>query len=338
MNEHNKEHAPAEDATERADEGAQAVLPDDELAMPGGAPDALRNRLLILAVVVLAAVLTALVLYGVASGAAPETPDDGEQPSVDEPGEGTEQDPPQGGEDGDGGSQGDTATGDGPSQGDADAEPYEYACDVGEYLAAIEYVQDKQDVLLLNKNHAKSVTYVPDALIELDPSQTFYGKEILLDATTASALSAMLLCMRAEGITDTFVTSGYRSYKYQSTLFSNYVQQEMAKDASLSEAEAIAKASTYSARAGQSEHQSGLCVDLITTGMGGLDVSFENTRAFAWLQENAAQFGFILRYPKEKEHITGYIYEPWHYRFVGREMALEMSAQGLTLEEYLGEN
>jgi D-alanyl-D-alanine carboxypeptidase len=71
--------------------------------------------------------------------------------------------------------------------------------------------------------------------------------------------------------------------------------------------------------------------------MGSLDVSFEKTSAFAWLQENAAQFGFILRYPKEKEDITGYTYEPWHYRFVGRAAALEIKAADLTLEEYLGQ-
>jgi D-alanyl-D-alanine carboxypeptidase len=300
-------------------------LSEGALAAPGG----LRNRLLILAVVVLAAILTTLAVYGFASGVAPEPPPDGEDIPSDE----EVIDHPSGElpEDGD-------ATGELPSQEHEPQAPYEYACDVSAYLDAIGYVQAKEDVLLLNKNHAKSVTYVPDTLIELDASQTFYGKKIELDATTAAALSAMLLCMRAEGITDTFVTSGYRSYKFQSTLFSDYVRQEMAKDASLSEAEAIAKASTYSARAGQSEHQSGLCVDLITTSMGSLDQTFENTKAFAWLRENAAQFGFILRYPEGKEHITGYIYEPWHYRFVGREAALEISANGLTLEEYLGEN
>jgi D-alanyl-D-alanine carboxypeptidase len=301
-------------------------LPEGDLAAPGG----LRNRVLILAVVVLAAILTTLVLYGVASGATPESPPDGEDPLPDE--EVTDHPSGELPEDGD------AATEDLPPQEDEPQAPYEYACDVSAYLDAIAFVQAKEDVLLLNKNNAKSVTYVPDALLELDASQTFYGKKIELDATTAAALSDMLLCMRADGITDTFVTSGYRSYKYQSTLFSDYVRQEMAKDASLSEAEAIAKASTYSARAGQSEHQSGLCVDLITTSMGSLNRTFENTKAFAWLRENAAQFGFILRYPEGKEHITGYIYEPWHYRFVGREAALEISANGLTLEEYLGRN
>ena len=320
----------------RTEAGAESgVLTDDELAMPGGAPGALKTRLLILTVVILAAVLTALALYGVASGASPDVPD---APDTPDTGHQDEQPPLSADTDTSEPSHDDKEQDDAPVQDEVPEKPYEYASDIDTYLPAIEYVQDKEDVLLLNKNHSKSATYVPDALVSLDASYTFYGKEIELDATTAMALSAMLLCMRADGITDTFVTSGYRSYKYQSSLFSGYIQEEMQKDPSLSEAQATALVSTYSARAGQSEHQSGLCVDLITTTMGSLNQSFENTRAFAWLQENAAQFGFILRYPKGKEDITGYIYEPWHYRFVGREMALEITAQGLTLEEYLGES
>ena len=94
-------------------------------------------------------------------------------------------------------------------------------------------------------------------------------------------------------------------------------------------------ANFYSAKAGQSEHHTGLCVDLMTEDMKQLDETFANTRAFAWLRENACRFGFILRYPKEKETVTGYCYEPWHYRFVGTEAATEMRERNLTLEEYL---
>ena len=93
---------------------------------------------------------------------------------------------------------------------------------------------------------------------------------------------------------------------------------------------------SYSAYPGTSEHQTGLCVDFITEEMGGdLTVAFEGTQAFAWLSENAHKFGFILRYPKEKESVTGYTYEPWHYRFVGREAATDIHLASLTLEEYL---
>ena len=93
---------------------------------------------------------------------------------------------------------------------------------------------------------------------------------------------------------------------------------------------------TYSAAPGTSEHQTGLCVDFITEDMGGnLTEAFEDTTAFAWLSENAYKFGFILRYPKGKEDITGYTYEPWHYRFVGREAATDIHFSRLTLEQYL---
>jgi D-alanyl-D-alanine carboxypeptidase len=215
-------------------------------------------------------------------------------------------------------------------------EPYDYATDVSAYMGAIEYAPAKGDILLLNKQNPRP-NYAPEQLVSLTATYTLYGKSIDLEPTTAAALQAMLLCMRADGITDTYVTSGYRSYTYQSQLFALYVNQEMSKNPTLSREQATAIAERYSARPGYSEHQSGLCVDLMTTTMGSLDVSFEKTAAFAWLQENAAQFGFILRYPKEKEDITGYTYEPWHYRFVGRAAALEIKAADLTLEEYLGQ-
>ena len=92
---------------------------------------------------------------------------------------------------------------------------------------------------------------------------------------------------------------------------------------------------TYSARPGTSEHQTGLCVDFMTNTMTELDNSFERSRAFEWLTENAYRFGFILRYPKDKEDVTGYNYESWHYRFVGRSAATVIHEKNETLEEYL---
>ena len=267
---------------------------------------------------ILALILTAIVVliaYGAATGAPPDdsetTPPD--VPPVTEPEPEPEPQP----------------------QPEPEPEPYDYAADVSAYMGAIEYAPAKADILLLNKQNPRP-NYAPERMQSLDAAYTLYGKSIDLEVTTAAALQAMLLCMRAEGITDTYVTSGYRSYTYQSQLFALYVNQEMSKNPTLTREQATAIAERYSARPGYSEHQSGLCVDLMTTTMGNLDVSFENTAAFAWLQENAAQFGFILRYPKEKEDVTGYMYEPWHYRFVGRTAALEIKAADLTLEEYLG--
>ena len=104
----------------------------------------------------------------------------------------------------------------------------------------------------------------------------------------------------------------------------------------LSREDAEAVVLSYSAAPGQSEHQSGLCIDFITMSMSGLtNEQFEATAAFRWLRENACRFGFILRYPSDKTKVTGYSYESWHYRFVGREIAMEISQRGITLEEYL---
>ena len=113
----------------------------------------------------------------------------------------------------------------------------------------------------------------------------------------------------------------------------NYLEK---KKNSLDLADAHKVAQSYSAQPGQSEHQTGLCVDFITSEMNGnLTEAFENTEAFAWLAQNAYKFGFILRYPKDKESITGYTYEPWHYRFVGREAATDIYVGNMTLEQYL---
>jgi zinc D-Ala-D-Ala carboxypeptidase len=92
-------------------------------------------------------------------------------------------------------------------------------------------------------------------------------------------------------------------------------------------------ADTYSARAGFSEHQTGLVLDLNT-----VDISFDNTNESNWLRDNSYKYGFIIRYPKGKENITGYTYEPWHIRYVGKNLAKEIYNNGdyLTLEEYFG--
>ena len=225
-----------------------------------------------------------------------------------------------------------------PSEPDEPTKPlptYDYPMDISAYLPAISYHYDS--ILLVNKTHPLGPAFSPGIVNKLPSTLTLYRKDVQLEITAASAVEAMLLCMRADGITNTYVTSGYRSYQYQVMLQNTYVREEKSRNPSLSQAEALAIVRTYSAAPGSSEHQSGLCVDLMTTSMSDLDESFENTAAFTWLQENAAHFGFILRYPKGKEHITGYTYEPWHYRFVGRDAAIEITEAGLTLEEYLNQ-
>ncbi len=210
---------------------------------------------------------------------------------------------------------------------------YSYPIDIDPYLPSI----TAEHLVLANKSNALGKDYDPTDLVELtctvaNPARTY---ELRQDA--ANALYAMLAAMAADGIDDVYVTSAYRSFDYQNTLYEGYVKKHMSEGMSRSEAEA--KASTYSSRPGESEHQTGLCLDFTAKSVGGsLDESFETTPAFAWLSENAWQYGFILRYPKSAEQIamTGYDYEPWHYRFVGRYASSEIYHEGVTLEEYLG--
>ena len=114
--------------------------------------------------------------------------------------------------------------------------------------------------------------------------------------------------------------SGYRSYQRQSVLYQNYVNRDGEE-----------KASTYSAKPGHSEHQTGLAFDI-----GELSNTYGETPAGKWLEENAYLYGFIIRYPKGKENITGYQYEPWHVRYLGTSIAKDVYQRGVTLEEYLG--
>ena len=118
------------------------------------------------------------------------------------------------------------------------------------------------------------------------------------------------------------VTTGYRSYNFQSTLYNNYVK-----------ADGVKNADTYSARPGYSEHQLGYSADLTNDKNVSFN-SFEKTDEFKWLQDNAHKYGFILRYPKNKEYITGYMFESWHYRYVGVDIATYIYENNITYEEY----
>ncbi len=208
---------------------------------------------------------------------------------------------------------------------------YEYSIDVSAYMSSIDPEDASAYLLLANKQNPLGEEYVPANLKTLECNTG--TKKISLCKDAAIALEAMMTEMVSDGITDTFVTSAYRSYNYQVGLFEGYVSDHMANGMSREEAEAAAL--EYSARAGTSEHQTGLCIDFMTNSMSDLDESFEDTAAFRWLSENAYKYGFILRYPSDKVDTTGYKYEPWHYRFVGRTAATEIYNSALCLEEYL---
>lgn len=129
------------------------------------------------------------------------------------------------------------------------------------------------------------------------------------------------------------ICSSYRSYEKQEELFQNKIERLKAQGYSAEEAET--EAGKEVAVPGTSEHQLGLALDIVDAGNQNLDRSQENTGVQQWLMAHSWEYGFILRYPNDKSEITGIIYEPWHYRYVGKDAAKDIYGQGLCLEEYL---
>ena len=117
--------------------------------------------------------------------------------------------------------------------------------------------------------------------------------------------------------------SAYRPYSMQEKLYKNAVSSMGQKQADID-----------TARPGHSEHQTGLTIDVSSTKNGNM-LYFDSSSSFTWMKENAYKYGFILRYPKGKSDITGYKFEPWHYRYVGTELSYKLKDQTITLEEYL---
>lgn len=217
-----------------------------------------------------------------------------------------------------------------PSLTESPEHEYFYSIDIEPYLPSI----TTEHLALVNKQNPLGEDYAPRVV---DLTCATDGETQRLQAHAADALYAMMLEMEKAGIDDVYVTSSYRSYAYQEMLYEKYVDDHIAEGMSREEAEAAA--SQYSARPGESEHQTGLCLDFTTDSIHGqVDEDFEGTAAFTWLSQNAYRFGFILRYPKDKVSVTQYDYEPWHYRFVGREAATEIHFGSLCLEEYLASN
>ncbi|MBQ4612012.1 MAG: D-alanyl-D-alanine carboxypeptidase family protein [Clostridia bacterium] len=153
-----------------------------------------------------------------------------------------------------------------------------------------------------------------------------------VDSRIIDDLNAMLAAGKAHGIG---VQSGYRAYAHQSTLYWRKVNEY--KNRGYDDTAAQEAAGKVVKRPGYSEHNSALAVDLGGSGNFTLTESFENTAAYRWLIENCADYGFILRFPKGKEDITGVIYEAWHFRYVGKDAAKYIMENGLCLEEYLAQ-
>lgn len=175
-----------------------------------------------------------------------------------------------------------------------------------------------KDYILVNKYISMEDNYIPNHLEDLDLSYSRSGMKLVNTAKTA--LEKMITAAKEEGYTIR-VMSSYRSYNYQVNLYNKYVQND-GKEA----------ADTYSARPGYSEHQTGLCIDIDDGIVNYTD--FEQSKSFKWMQENAHKYGFILRYPKDKTKITGYTYESWHYRYVGKKIASYIKKHNITFDEY----
>ena len=154
-----------------------------------------------------------------------------------------------------------------------------------------------------------------------------------LDYRVTPHYDKMVAAAEADGIS-LIPVSGYRSVERQRTNFERKIKLYM--DKGYSKAEATRLASEIVLMPSTSEHNAGLAMDFGTNGNYTLDENFAKTEAFKWLSENAADYGFILRYPEDAQDITMVTYEPWHWRYVGVENAKKIKASGLTLEEYLG--
>jgi D-alanyl-D-alanine carboxypeptidase len=179
-------------------------------------------------------------------------------------------------------------------------------------------------LVLVNKHIRLPSTYEPGDLVSLDGLVPVTGPGMRLRKEAAASLAKTTEKAKGSGI-NLVVLSAYRSYWQQNATFNYWVSK-----AGLQEAE------TFSAHPGFSQHQLGTAVDFADGAAGqNFDQSFDATAKGIWLATNAFKFGFALSYPKGKEAITGYSYEPWHYRYIGVENAAKMIQSGLILEEFL---
>lgn len=156
---------------------------------------------------------------------------------------------------------------------------------------------------------------------------------LLIDRRVREELLAMINAGEAQGL-DFVICSAYRSVEKQRELYDDKVAR--LRNEGMDEAQALEAAVSVVALPGTSEHHTGLAVDIVAYGYQQLDNGILNTPEYKWLKDNCHRFGFILRYPEGKSSLTGVIFEPWHYRYVGKDAAAEIMGQGLCLEEYVG--
>ena len=175
-----------------------------------------------------------------------------------------------------------------------------------------------KELMLVNKFNYLDKTYVPENIVDVSVQYAYDDNEV--PEFVYEKYLEMWNDANEDGLT-LIMSSSYRDYQYQEELYNNYKNQNGTE-----------WADSVAARAGYSEHQTGYALDIVTYNSTMED--FENSDEFKWLNENAYKYGFILRYPKDKEDITGYAYESWHYRYVGVEVASYIHENDITFDEY----
>ena len=172
--------------------------------------------------------------------------------------------------------------------------------------------------ILVNKYYSLPEKYAPDDIVNMSSQYSYPGNSIRKEVY--EAFKEMSEAAKGEKIT-LIVNSSYRDYKTQKEIYDDYADKNGKE-----------YADKFAARPDFSEHQTGLALDIFTPGAGMK--TFEETDASKWLVNNSYKFGFILRYPPDKENITGYAYESWHYRYLGKDLAKKVYESGLTFDEY----
>lgn len=177
----------------------------------------------------------------------------------------------------------------------------------------------KGNTMLVNKYNALSKDYEVEDLKTISKTYS-YGDNKKLNKEAYDAFISLAVDAKKEGYT-ILIVSSYRTYQDQEDVWKDYKASFGTK-----------KADAYAARAGSSEHETGLAIDV--ADYNDKNDKFEATESFKWMQTNAHKYGYILRYPKDKENITGYSYEAWHYRYVGIDTATKVYNEGITYDEY----
>lgn len=190
-------------------------------------------------------------------------------------------------------------------------------------MAASEIFSLGEYLVLVNRNYLVSSTYEPEDLVR--PDVRHDSSAILMRKEAAEALEDLFAAAEAEEGYRLIAASGYRSYRTQELIFDRKVKN----------LGSVAKAQLLVAPPGASEHQLGLAMDIKCPGQTNLNAAFAKTEEGQWLRDNAHRFGFIIRYKEEWTDITGYAYEPWHIRYIGKTHAQIVYEMNIPLEEYI---